>query len=102
MRFYSLAIYSSLRGTDLSFTTGYQCCNSQPKLPASVYLAFALHRHDSCSMVTAWFIPEVPKLWGADGPLEEGVNCLYEEHRFILNKIRTQDKIYILVGTLLG
>jgi len=52
-------------------------------------------------------IPEVPKLRGAPsgsggavGPLGGAFICMRDI--FILNEIWAQDKIYILVGTLLG
>jgi hypothetical protein len=41
---------------------------------------------------------EVPKLWGCPW---EG-DKLFVQGTFILNEIWAQDKIYILVGTLLG
>jgi hypothetical protein len=39
---------------------------------------------------------------GAVGPLGVGARVLCMSDIFILNKIWAQDKIYILVGTLLG
>jgi hypothetical protein len=44
--------------------------------------------------------PKVPKLWGAVIPLGDG--RFYMSDMFILNEMDAQDKIYILVSTLLS
>jgi hypothetical protein len=51
--------------------------------------------------------PEVPKLWGMlsqEGLCWSfgGARIAYRRDIFILNKIRVQDKMFILVSTLLG
>jgi hypothetical protein len=51
------------------------------------------------------YITGVPKLWkcppgGTVDPLGEGASCLCGGN--ILNEIRAQDKLYIMVGTLLS
>jgi hypothetical protein len=51
--------------------------------------------------------PDVPKLWGASPPRERcwssgGSRVFCKKDIFILNDVWPQDKIYILVGTLLG
>jgi hypothetical protein len=54
-----------------------------------------------CSSHTA-HNPDVPRLWpmrGTAGPLG-GASCLFKGHT--LNEIWAQNKIYILIGTLLG
>jgi hypothetical protein len=53
-----------------------------------------------------WYVPEVIKLWGAPNPVGAvgplGERVVSKTDLFIFNEILAQDKIYILVGTLLG
>jgi hypothetical protein len=45
--------------------------------------------------------PPPPRETG-DGPLGGGAQVVYVRDIFILNKICVQDKVYILIGNLLG